>query len=144
MEYQSTIEKASEAMPGVTYRVRRISFGRRLEITRILRDRVDRLRFLSSAQDDGDAGAEAAIVGAEIDSEYLLWGLAGITGLDIDGVAATPEALVEAGPEELVREALAHVRAVSALSEKEAKNSASHSISPSDAKPGGCAGNAAG
>lgn len=72
----------------------------------------------TSEQDKIDAG----ILSAEIDDLYLEWGLQGIEGLEIDGTAATPEALAEKGPEELFLEALHLVKAVCRLSDAEAKN----------------------
>jgi hypothetical protein len=42
--------------------------------------------------------------------------------LSVDGVEATPEVLLERGPEELFREALAAVRREAGLSEEERKN----------------------
>jgi len=46
----------------------------------------------------------------------------GVSGLRVDGVAATPETVVERGPEELCREALAAVRAQTGLTDEERKN----------------------
>ena len=40
-----------------------------------------------------------------------------VTGLDVDGIAATPELLASAGPEELFREAVAAIKAECGLSE---------------------------
>ncbi len=65
---------------------------------------------------------DAALLQAEIDRLYLTWGLRAVSGLDVDGAAATPELLAEAGPEDLFREALAAVRAETGLSEAERKN----------------------
>jgi len=45
-----------------------------------------------------------------------------VDGLVIDGRKADPAALVERGPEELCREALAAIRAETGLSEEERKN----------------------
>jgi hypothetical protein len=45
-----------------------------------------------------------------------------LTGLEIDGVQATPDLLATAGPEELFREAVAAVKAECGLSETERKN----------------------
>lgn len=143
MEYESQVETPSRAAPGVRFRVRRMSFGRRLELTRRLQEQAKRLAFLSAAESGEGVEAERALLGAEIDREYLRWGLAGLDGLAIDGEAATVESLIEAGPEELVREALEAVKREAGLSEKERKNSESHSISSSEAQPGGTATNVA-
>jgi hypothetical protein len=65
---------------------------------------------------------DAGLLRAEIDRVFLLWGLMGVSGLTVDGVEASPELLVERGPEEVFREALAAVRRESGLSEEERKN----------------------
>jgi hypothetical protein len=65
---------------------------------------------------------DAGLLQAEIDRVYLDWGLANVSGLEIDGERAGPLDLVDRGPEELVREALAAVKAGAGLSEAERKN----------------------
>jgi hypothetical protein len=65
---------------------------------------------------------DATLVRVEIDRLYVKWGLRAISGLNLDGVEATPESLAEAGPEELFREALAIVRQQTGLSTAERKN----------------------
>ncbi len=121
MEYQSTVEMVSEAMPGVRYRIARMSFGRRLELTRRVRELTGRLRYLE-AGDQIDERAEAAVLANEIEKLYLEWGLREIHGLVIDGQAATTALLVEAGPEALCREISAAIRRECGLSEEERKN----------------------
>jgi len=53
---------------------------------------------------------------------YLAWGLVYVGGLSLAGEPATPESLVERGPEALVHEALAAIKAECGLSETERKN----------------------
>jgi len=53
---------------------------------------------------------------------YLRWGLREVTGLSIDGEAATHELLLERGPESLVREILTSIKAECGLNQEEAKN----------------------
>jgi hypothetical protein len=65
---------------------------------------------------------EAALLATEINQVYLLWAVAEIAGLEIDGQTATPETLVAAGPEELCREIIAAIKAECGLSEDERKN----------------------
>ena len=43
---------------------------------------------------------EATVLAAEIDRAYLDWGLVALEGLEIDGAAATPAALMDRGPVE--------------------------------------------
>jgi hypothetical protein len=99
-----------------------MSFGRRLELMRAVRDLARRLEF-SAAGDSVAERAEAAILGAEIDHLYLRHGLLAVEGLSIDGAAATPETLAQRGPEELTREIVAEIKAEWHLSEDERKNS---------------------
>ena len=54
---------------------------------------------------------------------YLEWGLADISGLTIDGKAATAQELIERGPELLTEEITDAVHREFALSEEERKNS---------------------
>ena len=142
MEYQSQIEVESASTPGVRFLVRRMSFGRRLELTRRVQELAKRLAFLQAGERGAGTDAETALLGAEIDREYLRWGLADVEGLEIDGEPVTVESLLEAGPEELVREALREVKRQAGLSESERKNSESHSTSSSEIQPDGTATNA--
>ena len=65
---------------------------------------------------------DAGLLRAAIDRVYVAWGLKAVAGLVLDGREADPALLVESGPEELFREALAAVRAETGLSEEERKN----------------------
>ena len=143
MEYESIVVKESAVCAGVRYRLRRMTFGRRVELTRRVRDALGRLKFVEAGERTPEEEATAAILAAEIDAEYLRWGLAEIDGLEIDGQAATPEGLIEAGPEDLTREALEFVTAEAGLNGEERKNSWSPSTSLEAGKPGGVATNAA-
>ena len=53
---------------------------------------------------------------------YLRWGLREISGLLIDGEAATHELLLDRGPEDLVREILTSIRSECGLNPEESKN----------------------
>ncbi len=139
MRYESEEIVESAAFPGARLVVRRMSFGRRLELTRRIHELASKLAFLAAGDRAQSDEAETALVAAEIDREYLRWGLARVEGLEIDGEPATPESLIDAGPEELFREALRAVRRESGLSETERKNSASRSTSISASNPGGAA-----
>ena len=143
MEYESTVLCSSDAFEGVTYRLQRMSFGGRLDLLERIRTKLTRLEFLSAGDQVVDEQAEAAQVAAEIDREYLVWGLAEIDGLSIDGAAVDVQALIEKGPEELVGEVLKQIRRSAGLSEDERKNSDSHFTSASEIHPGGAASNAA-
>ncbi len=121
MKYESVKAVESAAAPGVRFTVARMSFARRVELMRRVRDLARRVEFLE-AGDGAEEKMDAALLRAEIDRTYLAWGLREVVGLEVDGAPATPESLVEAGPEDLVREALAAVRAETGLSEAERKN----------------------
>ena len=112
---------ASAARPRVEFVVNRMTFGRRLELMRQVRDLAARLEYFEAGR-DAKNGMEASLLGAEIDRLYMLWGIEEVRGLELDGKPATPESLIEFGPEELVLEALAAVKAEAGLSENERKN----------------------
>ena len=121
MTYESVKVVPSQVAEGVTYTVAKLSFARRMELMRQVRDLARRLEFLQA--DAEPAGTmEGALLRAEVDRLFLTWGLRAVSGLAIDGAAATPELLAEAGPEELLREALAAVRAETGLHASERKN----------------------
>ena len=88
---------------------------------RKVRDLAARLEFFEAGREARNE-MEASLLGAEIDSLYLLWGIEEIRGLELDGAPATAESLIEIGPEELFAEALAAVKAECGLSENERKN----------------------
>jgi len=121
MNYESRKTVASQAHPGVGFTVRRMSLERRADLTRRLRDLLQRIEFLR-AGDDPRETLEAALLATEVNRIYLLWGIEEVTGLDLDGEKATPESLAAAGPEDLCREIIAAVKAECGLTEAERKN----------------------
>ena len=121
MDYTSYEVVDSKLAAGVTYTVAKMSFGRRVELTRRIRELAARREFLDAGDTPNDK-MEAALLASEIDRIYLLWGLKEITGLELDGLPATPESLAASGPEDLFREALAAIKQQCGLSEDERKN----------------------
>lgn len=121
MNYESSVDCASATLSGVTLVVSKMSFGRRMELARQIRDLAARVEFLAAGNDPREQ-MEAAVLSSEIERLYVLWGLKEVRGLDLDGAPATPESLVASGPEELFREALAAVKTQCGLSENERKN----------------------
>ncbi len=121
MEYESVRVVPSECAEGVTYTVVKLSFARRVELMREVRELARRLEFLQAGAEPADT-MDGAILRAQIDRLFLTWGLRAVSGLSIDGVEATPELLAEAGPEDLMREALAAVRAETGLTAAQRKN----------------------
>lgn len=136
MNYASSFEVESQAMPGVRYRLRRISFGRRLDLARTLRDQLESMdrALLLPAGEARDA--ETALLAAEMDRAHLCWGMESIEGLEIDGIPASADSLLAAGPEPLVAEILAAIRHETGLEETERKNSAPPSTSCAGEEPG--------
>lgn len=119
--YRSTVRYTSRAMPGVRFRIRRISLGRRIALAEAIRELAAELEFQragSSAEDQ----VKAASLAARIDRVYLDWGVTAITGLRIDGHPATPERLFSDGPEALTREIVDRIKSECGLNEQERKN----------------------
>jgi len=118
--YESSAWFNAESRAGVRYQIARISFGRRIELARKIREIGRKLEFLEA----GGAGdkLEALVLAAEIDRAYLEWGLTAVEGLAIDGEEATPEALIARGPAELAAEILARIKGECGLNETERKN----------------------
>jgi hypothetical protein len=121
MNYESSTTVESRIRTGVFYVATRMSFGRRVELMTQVRELAARLEFLQAGRTE-DEQMHASILSAEIDRLYLKWGLRSVSGLEIDGEPATPEALASAGPEDLFHEALAAVKSACGLSEQERKN----------------------
>lgn len=121
MQHNSTLVKQSSSFPGVSYSVRKMTFGRRLEMMRSVKHLAQRLEFHAAGKNVEDQ-AEAGILAWEISKLYLNWGLSEIYALEIDGVPATPTSLVEDGPELLCQEILAVIKSECFLNEEERKN----------------------
>ncbi|MEO8596694.1 MAG: hypothetical protein ABI759_25470 [Candidatus Solibacter sp.] len=112
---------ASRAAPGVSFTIARVSFDRRMELMRRVRDLARRSEFLAASTEAGDK-MDAALVQAEIERVYVLWGVKAIAGLRVNGRPADVELLIAEGPEDLFREALAAARSEVGLHEEERKN----------------------
>ncbi|MCS6954152.1 MAG: hypothetical protein RMK57_16230 [Bryobacterales bacterium] len=98
-----------------------MSFERRIELARRIRELTRQAEYLEA----GKAPEEkigAALLAAEAERVYFQWGVIQVDGLLVDGKPATPSSLLAAGPEELVREAIALVKAECGLTEEERKN----------------------
>jgi hypothetical protein len=121
MTYESVKLVESQRAPGVQYTIARMSFGRRIDLMRRVRELARQVEFLESGQDAGGK-MDAGVLRAEIDRLYVEWGLRSICGLKVDGAEATPLSLLESGPEELFREALEAVQAETGLTDAERKN----------------------
>jgi len=119
--YESEVEVKSQRVSGVTLRVAKMSFGRRVELMRQVRELARRTEFLAASGDVGEK-MDSALLRAEIERLFVMWGVKAVSGLTVDGAIAGPELLAESGPEGLFREALALVRKETGLNEEERKN----------------------
>jgi len=121
MVYESLARVSSKSRPGVTLIIRRMSFARRCELIRELRELAQKAEFHAAGGGLREE-IEAAAVSAEVDRLYLAWGLAGVEGLVIDGEEATPETVISDGPDDLSREAVNAIKSECGLSSNERKN----------------------
>lgn len=121
MNHESTRLLQSATCEGVTFRIARMSFARRLELARRVRDLGRRVEFHQAGESLEDK-IDAAVSSGEIDRLYLEWGLAEVSGLTIDGEVADVQRLIEIGPEELCREIVREIRRECGLTEEERKN----------------------
>lgn len=121
MTYESEAVIESAVAPGVTFTVLKMSYERRSELMRRIRELARRHEFLEASERLDDR-MEAAVLESEINLTYLKWGLKSISGLTVDGADATPEILAERGPEDLCREVLTAIRVQASLAPEERKN----------------------
>jgi len=121
MTYESTIRIESGISPGVAFVVNKMSFGRRMELVRSIREIALRCEYLNAGQSTEEK-LGATLLSAQIDQLYLTWGLRELIGLEVDGGPATPEVLASAGPENLFREAVTIIKSQCGLNETERKN----------------------
>jgi hypothetical protein len=119
--YESVVSIDSKTMPGVRFAIHRISFGRRMELSRRVRELSRKAEFLEAGTETHEK-IEANILAQEIDAMYLHWGLLSIEALIIDGEPATATRLLEKGPEDLTREIVCAIKGQCGLSEPERKN----------------------
>jgi hypothetical protein len=121
LQYESVVSIESKAVPGVRFAIHRISFGRRMELSRRVRELSRRAEFLEAGPEVHEK-IEASILAQEIDAMYIHWGLLSIEGVIIDGEPATAARLLEKGPENLSREIVSAIKEQCGLSEPERKN----------------------
>ena len=120
-EYQSTVTVPSRVIEGVSFEIARMAFNRRMQLMRQVRELARNLDFLRAGESDAER-MDAHILNAEIERAYITWGVVAVNGLAIDGVPATPDSLLDKGPEKLVHEAIGAVRAECSLTDLERKN----------------------
>src|ERR1700723_2686828 len=120
-QYESVISIESKAVQGVRFAIHRISFGRRMELSRRVRELSRKAEFLEAGTEMHEK-IEASILAQEIDAMYLQWGLVSVDGLIIDGEPATAAHLLEKGPEDLAREIVGAIKEECGLNEAQRKN----------------------
>ncbi len=111
----------SHRAPGVIFTIFRMSFGRRMELVRRIREISGRLKFLESSS-EFEEQVEANLLAQQIEELYVRWGLANLEGLSIDGEPAKTDLLIDKGPEGLVKEIASAVKSQCGLTEQERKN----------------------
>lgn len=121
MRYESTTTVQSKVSNGVSFTIARMSFGRRIELTRRIRELSGKVEFLDAGEDVREK-IEASLLRNEIEKLYLEWGLREVHGLEIDGTPATVKSLIDAGPEELCNEITGAIKSECGLTEEERKN----------------------
>lgn len=119
--YDSTIKVKSKVTSGVTFRIRRISYGGRLELLRSVRNLAAKLEFHQASEKASDQ-LEAEILNREICLFYLRWGLVDVEGLTVDGRRGSVEDLINAGPEPLAWEIVTAIQNQLKLSQADEKN----------------------
>ena len=87
MNYESVSVVESRLATGVSYTVSRMSFGRRTELMRRIRELAGRMEFLEAGQEPGDK-MDAALLQSEVNRLYVAWGLRAVAGLQVDGLEA--------------------------------------------------------
>ena len=121
MRYDSTITIESTAVEGVRFTIARMTFGRRIELMRRVRQLSAQMEFEKAGSHVTDQ-IQASLLGAEIDELYLKWGLVAIEGLEVDGGTATAETVVSLGPERLCHEIIVTIKRECSLTDEERKN----------------------
>jgi hypothetical protein len=110
----------SRTFEGVRFAVREPSLANRIELTKQLHELTLKNEFLAGGKELQQL--ELALAEMLVQKALIEWGLVEVEGLLIDGKRPTTAILVEAGPEKLVAEIAASVRARCGLSEEERKN----------------------
>ena len=121
MDYKSTFETESAAFPGVRFIVRRMSFGRRLDLMKRVKELAGRMDYFRAGATAAER-IEAAVLSAEIERLYLMWGLEAVDGLRIDGEPVDLATFFESAPEALCAEAVQAIKRECGLTDDEQKN----------------------
>lgn len=120
VNYSSIRWQESLKVAGVRFAIRRMSLGRRIELTTQVRELALKHEFLRAG--DTAEQAEASLADMLARKLYLQWGLDAIEGFNINGQPATAESLVDHGPEDLTSEIFDAIQRELTLSNEERKN----------------------
>lgn len=120
-QFESATRFESETQRGTVFWIRKVSLAQRIELL----DRIGKVVRENEYLNAGSADDQlmAALNSVKAARVLILWGLERIEGLAIDGQPATPELLVERGPEELCGEIAQALQHQLGLTEEERKNS---------------------
>ncbi len=121
VNYISTKRIESKRIPGVAFRIRRMSLAGRMRMLEEVWETTRKLEFHQAGESLEDQ-IQVQSISSITEAAYVRWGLEAIENLSIDGQEATPELLLQSGPELLTREVAEAVRAETFLSEDERKN----------------------
>lgn len=119
-KFESILWIDSTAIPGVRFGVREPSLANRIELTRQLHDLTIRNEFLAGGRELQQL--ELALAEMLVQKALVEWGLVAVQGLKVDNQIPTAASLIETGPEALVAEIAASIRARCGLTEAERKN----------------------
>lgn len=110
----------STVIPGVRFAIREPSLANRIELTRTLHELTIRNEFLAAGRELQQL--ELALAEMLVQKTLVEWGLVAVEGLRVDNRIPTAGSLIEVGPEDLVAEIAAGIRARCGLTEEERKN----------------------
>ncbi len=119
--FESTTRVESKTQLGAVFWIRRVSLAQRIALL----EEIGRLGHKNEFLQAGSAEEQLMAALNSIRAARLLihWGVDRIEGLTIDGQPATPDLLVERGPEELCGEIAEALQSSLGLNEEERKNS---------------------
>ena len=120
-QYSSYKRCVSQVIPGVSFRIQKMSLGRRIDLAEAIRDLAMEREF-HQAGESAKEQVEAAALSAKIDCVYLSWGLVELEGLLIDGQPPSADMLYSRGPEDLLREIVDRIKLECGLTDEERKN----------------------
>lgn len=161
MTYKHVEQWRSKRFPGISARLRVLSYAQLMRLQEAIEPSVERIEkasapyietsrpmtpaerqeYLNTAEIPNDVLRKVAVESSKIDAAYLRAGLVDFSGLNIEDLPEgikedSTEALMEYGPPQLAVEIIAEIKRLAGLSEEEQKNSPSPSTSPGGPGPG--------